>query len=364
MKLLKSRESGQTVVMALILLAVGSLLVVPMLNQSFTNLGYHQSIECRTLTSYSADAGVEYVLCKLYNTPGAYTDNSLQESLTLNDRTVNVTAEYMGGGIYEVTSVASGGGCGSTTIEAYVNLSAGSFTYCVAAKNYLIIKNAQVDSLPDLGEGNIHSNGNIDIEASVVDGDASAVGTISGQEMVTGIVTEGSSEVTFPGDYSGLYKTMAQEGGTYTGDLEFADGTYYLGPLYIDGDLTIWPNTILILEGTIYVTGQIKVMNGRFQGEENICCEGDIDISGGGYGSEIIPIFTSVSGNIRLVGPVIDAVVYAPNGSVSLVNLQLYGAVGGVDVEVKNATVTYAAELHGRQDLPGGELSTISYIYK
>ncbi len=108
MKLLKSRESGQTMVMALILLAVGSLMVVPMLNQSFTNLGYHQSIECRTLTSYSADSGVEYVLCKLYNAPGAYTETPLQESFNLNDRTVSVTAEYVGGGIYDITPVLAG----------------------------------------------------------------------------------------------------------------------------------------------------------------------------------------------------------------------------------------------------------------
>jgi len=354
--------------MALILLAVGSLMVVPMLNQSFTNLGYHQSIECRTLTSYSADAGMQYVLCKLYNAPGAYTETPLQESLTLNDRTVNVTAGYESGGVYKITSVASGGGCGSTTIEAYVNLSAGSFAFVLAAKDYLELKNITVDSLPDPGLANIHSNGDIVIGSVVlVNGDASAVGTITGQDSVTGIVTEGSGEVTFPGDYSGLYKTMAQEGGTI-GSLTITEDRD-LGPVYIDGDLDVDPNVIVTLTGTVYVTGEITVNNSRFEGPENIAAEVKIRIVGGGLTSEIVPIVTCVYGDIEVVGGTeggIKAVLYAPNGVVDITNVDhFHGAVGGKTVLLTNVDeLLYAQELHGRQDLPGGELSTISYIYK
>ena len=42
----------------------------------------------------------------------------------------------------------------------------------------------------------------------------------------------------------------------------------------------------------------------------------------------------------------------------------IYGAAGGKMINIQGCTVTYAAELHGRQDLPGGELVTISYIYE
>lgn len=368
MKLLKSRESGQTMVIALILLAVGSLLVVPMLNQLFTNLGYHQSVECKTLNSYSADSGVEYVLCKLYNAPGAYTGTPLQESLTLNDRTVNVTAEYMGGGVYKVTSVASGGGCGSTTIEAYVNLSAGSFAFVIAAKDYLELKNITVDSAPDPGQANIHSNGDIVLGSVVsVNGNASAVGTISGQDSVTGIVTEGSAEVTFPGDYSELYKAMAQEGGTI-GSLTITEDRD-LGPVYIDGDLDVDPNVIVTLTGTVYVAGEITTNNSRFEGPENIAAEVKIRLVGGGLTSEIVPIVTCVYGDIEVVGGTeggIKAVLYAPNGVVNITNVgYFHGAIGGKTVLLTNVDeLLYAQELHGRQDLPGGALATISYSYK
>ena len=359
-------------VIALILLAVGSLLVVPMLNQSFTNLGYHQSIECRTLTSYSADAGMEYVLCKLYNAPGAYTETPLQENLTLNDRTVNVTAEYMGSGIYKATSVASGGGCGSTTIEAYVNLSAGAFSFVIAAKDYMELKNITVDDdNPDPGSGgaNIHSNGDIVLGSVVsVNGAASAVGTISGWEgKVTGTVTFPSPPVQFPGDYSELYKAMAQEGGTI-GSLTITEDRD-LGPVYIDGDLDVDPNVIVTLTGTVYVTGKITVNNGRFEGPENIAAEVKIRLVGGGLTSEIVPIVTCVYGDIEVVGGTeggIKAVLYAPNGVVNITNVgYFHGAIGGKTVLLTNVDeLLYAQELHGRQDLPGGTLATISYSYK
>ena len=70
MKIMKNRESGQALVLALILLALGSLIIVPGLNLSTISLKYHQTIESKTLEGYSADAGVEYALCKLYNDPG------------------------------------------------------------------------------------------------------------------------------------------------------------------------------------------------------------------------------------------------------------------------------------------------------
>ncbi len=386
MKLLKSRESGQTMVMALILLAVGSLMVVPMLNQSFTNLGYHQSIECRTLTSYSADSGVEYVLGKLYNAPGAYTDpdNPLQESFTINERTVNVTVRYESGGIYKVTSVASGGGCGSTTIEAYVNLSAGSFAFAVASKTQMTITSNALVATTDPKGANIHSNVDISLESgTAIEGNASAVGTISVTSSTVWAVTPGSPPVNFPGDYSELYKTMAQEVGSYTppsGTLTLDGGTLenpiiFPGPdheyAYIDGDLTIWTNSYVRLTSTIYVTGTIELKPGsQLDGTENILAEGDIDITGGGYTSTLIPVLISKDGNILCKGggsgkSIINAVVYAPNGSVTIqAGALLYGAVGGDIVYITNSTVTYAAELMGRQDLPGGELATISYSYK
>ncbi|MFC1932531.1 hypothetical protein ACFLXU_02730 [Chloroflexota bacterium] len=366
MKLPKNRQSGQTLIIVLILLALGSLLIVPGLSLASTGLNYHQEIKSNTLESYSADSGMEYIMCNLYNNPGAYTETPLDESFSLNGRTVHVTSEYLDGGIYRLTSTASSSGGGSTTIESYVNLSAGVFAWAVAGKESVTLSNASINSLPDPGDGDICSNGSIDIGGpTIVDGDASAVSTISGWEgKVTGMVSEYSTAIAFPGDYSQLYKTMAQEGGTYFGDLVITD-SQSLGPLYIEGNLTVKPNVIVDLEGTVYATGTIDVQDGIFRGEHNVVAEGDIQLSGGGLTSEEVPLFTSAYGDIRMVGSLLYAVVYAPNGDVDIVNvLMLFGAVGGRTVYIGNANIYWAAQLIGREDLPGGELKTISYSYK
>ncbi|TET68042.1 MAG: hypothetical protein E3J40_02135 [Dehalococcoidia bacterium] len=366
MKLFKKKESGQALIMALILLALGSLLVIPLLRQSFTNLGYHQSIECQTLNSYSADAGIVYAKAKIYMNPGTYLETPLDVSFELNGRTVNVIADYHGGGLFSVNSTASGGGCGRTKIVSYINISVGAFSYAVAGKNSISISNAIIDSVPDPGQAHIYSNGDIGITggSSLVNGDAFAAGSISGQDKITGEIEEGADVLQFPSVYDQLYKNIAQAGGNWTGDLVYSGGTHYVGPLYITGDLIVQPGTMVILEGPLYVVGDISVNHGHLDGQEHILSEGNINITGGGYGSESIPVITSLYGYIDLVGPLVDAVLYAPEGQVRVQNCQLFGAMGGVDCIVSNAIIVYSQALHGRQDLPGSELFPLTYGYE
>ena len=230
--MLRKAESGQTLILALALLVVGGLLVVPVLSNTFTNLNYNQTIECKTLNDYSADAGLQYATLMIYNHPGAYTTTPFSENFTINGRTVNVNAAYGGGGLFSVNSTASGGGCGTTTIRSFVNLSVGSFAYAVAAKNSLSISNTYLDSYPTPGGGHIHSNGDISITGSFpINGDASCVGVITkGRENILGEIEEGSDTVQFPSVYAELYQTIALEGGIYIGDCDDT-GNNDLGPL-------------------------------------------------------------------------------------------------------------------------------------
>ena len=369
----RKSESGQTIIIALILLAVGSLLVIPVLQHVFTNLNYNQTIECRTLNDYSADAGLQYAICMIYNTPGTYTTTPLSENFTINGRTVNVNAEYGGGGLFAINSTARGGPCGSTTIRSFVSLSHGAFAYALAAKGDLTISNANVDTFPELGVGApIHANNNIDISGPKkstrkIYGDASAVGTITGwEDYVIGEVESGSDNLTFPTTNAELYKTIAQEGGTHSGDLTYSGGgTYQVGPLYITGDLTVDAWTVVTLDGPLYIDGNVTVNNGVMIGNEHVLCEGSVTITGGAYfGSEFIPVITSIYQDITVDGPgIAETVLYAPNGNVILNNVELYGAAGGVQVTVGNSFIWYSEQLHGRADLPGSELYPITYSY-
>jgi hypothetical protein len=365
MRIGKSRESGQVLIMALMLVAMASLMVTPLLRQSISNLGFHQTIECRTLNGYSADAGIEYATGKIYANSGYYIDNPMADNFTVNGRTVNVTAVYGGAGSYEVTSSALSEDCGKTTISAIINISVGAFAFAVASKTDISISNSSIDSSPDPGEGHIYANQDISITGSeLVNGDASAGGLITnGRENILGTIEEGADELAFPTVNDALYRQIAQEGGNYTGTLTLDGGVHDVGPLYITGDLDVKPNTTVNLLGPLYVVGDVKVNQGHIEGSEHVLSEGRVDLTGGGYGSENIPVIISINDDIDLVGPIVDAVLYAPEGTVSVTNLQLFGALGGWRCTVSNADIVYSESLHGRQDLPGSELFPLTYQY-
>ena len=368
MKSLRSGEAGQALVMALILLALGAVVMVPTLNLAFTSIKYHELIEGKTLESYSADSGVKYALCMLNNNPNTYHDDPLVLDFTINDRAVNVTAKYVQSGLYQITSRATSVNGHSTTIESYVKLDLGAFTYTVVTKKNMVLANTIIDSSPEIpGEGNIHSNMNITLTGCEIYGDATAVGTISGQDQVIppGIATEGGLLALFPQDYSELYEQMAKKGGTWEGNYLITEDRN-LGPLYINGTLRV-EGAVVILEGTVYVTGEIHIEYGTLDGSQTLVAEESIWIEQGAVRSDIIPIIlcTKDGGEIYSESTAaVDGVLYAPDGTVRLQSVHLYGAVGAETVDIQYCTITYAKELQGRDDLPGGELHTISYTYK
>lgn len=366
--------------MALILLALGSLLVVPILDLATTNLNYHQLIEDKTLESYSADSGVQYALCELYNNPNQYLDTPFQKIFPLNDRTVDVTAKYVSTGLYQITSTATSPSGSSTIIESYVKVDVGIFNYAITTEENMVLQNTIVDSLPEpelgeLGEGNIHSNADIELTSCTIDGDATAVGTITGGTVTPpGMAIYPTLRIQFPEIDSDLYEQLARAGGTRLGDYTVPPETPTLGPLYIIGDLrvvgTVDENVTLILDGTVYVTGEIWVENGNIDGDQTLVAEGNIYIEQGDIRSEVIPIIIctndEVNAEIRCEsGTTVDGVLYAPYGMVWLeTQVHLYGAVGAKTVKIESCHITYAKQLGGRENIPGAGLNTISYTYK
>jgi len=62
---MRKREAGQALILVLILLAIGSLLIVPVLRLSFTGLKSSQIVTKQIKALYAAEAGQEYVMWKL-----------------------------------------------------------------------------------------------------------------------------------------------------------------------------------------------------------------------------------------------------------------------------------------------------------
>jgi len=358
--------------MALILLALSALLVVPILNLASTSLNYHRVIERNTLEAYSADSGIEYALCQLGNDPEGYQEGPLDETLTINDMVVDVTAQYLGGGIYKVTSVATTES-GSTSIESHVFIGSALFKYAIASLdgNLSITGNALVTSSPDSGEGNVYANGSIDLTGNVrVEGDATATGEISvgGNSTITGETKEGAQPLDLPQVDISEYLDEANEGELIVGDLRISGNGYYdLGPAHITGDLKISGNRTVTLRGTVYVEGKIKMSgNTRIEGPGTVVSEGNIEVTGNSkLEPEDIPTIISVSGSIQVTGNNwTSAILYAPNGEVAMSgNSKIYGSIvaGSVSV-VGNSKVDYPVDVVERTDLPGGAgLNVVSY---
>jgi len=299
-------------------------------------------VERNTLGTYAADSGVEYALCDLGNNLTQYLEIPLQESFIVNDRTVDVTAEYLGNSIFKVTSIATTDGGSITSIESYVEVMPGLFGCAVTA-----------------------TSGDLFLEDSFVDGDIYAGGSVTLQNsQVTGTTTE-YGDLEFPLLDIEPYKQEALSGGTIEGNLVLGAGTHNLGPKYITGYLKIEGGAEVTMGGTVYVEGLEKMDTNRaihieagtsVTGIGNfIAQDGDIKIELAIFELENIPLVAALYGNIEKGEncDYIKAILYAPEGEIRMDNIEIYGAVFGKTVTLlENTTITYPAA--GETDLIGG----------
>jgi len=251
--------------MALILLALSSLIVIPILNLAGTSLNYHRVIQRNTLETYAADSGVEYALCELGNDPVGYQSNPLEDSFTLNDKTVNVTAEYdLGNDIFKITSTATTDGNSSTTIESYVDISL----------------------YPAFFNNAITSRGDITIRpGTVIDGDVQYEGELDNKGTITGDTIQAPvADWPTVEELSQFYWVGEAISGS---SIDISSGTeaapYLIGPGHTSGNLTIKGSGVAALEGTLYVQGSLTVKPGVGikLNEKTIYAEVDIDMQPG-----------------------------------------------------------------------------------
>jgi hypothetical protein len=119
-------EKGQALILALILLAVGGLILAPLLAYMRTGLTAGEVCEVKTNELYAADAGVEDAVWKIQHQvdvpTGCYLDTTRSYNITdVNGKKVayNITRANNVTLTYHVESIATGDGSG-TKIDAYV----------------------------------------------------------------------------------------------------------------------------------------------------------------------------------------------------------------------------------------------------
>ena len=297
---LQRNERGVVLIVVLTLLAVGGLTIAPMLSHMSTGLKGGQTYEKKTYEYYAADAGVTDALWQItreQRVPEFPSEQGDQWQYTIdgiNDKTVAITIEYFlngdaeGNDVYKINSTATGDGGGDTAIESYVTFG-GGFAFLL---DHAITSTGQVDLKNNSSvTGGILSpleptgNGNYDEweeDADIIDNWPSIEAVLDfyrAQVTDTGIL-----------DY-----TIDSTGYTFENPLS-------VGPLYVDGKLTLQGDGWIRLDGTIFVTGDVKA-NNSFQlilNHETIFAgdttDDTIDLSNG--------ITTSGSGCIISVGDI------------------------------------------------------------
>jgi hypothetical protein len=246
MKRLITDEKGQAMLLAVILLLVGGLIVASLLSFMGTGLLVNPVYEGRVAELYGADAGVEDAVWKIQNQDGYLPCNPSSPpriyNITVNDKNVavNITSEFSVNNltfIYRVVATATGDGSG-TQVEAYVDATIVSGDYSGILDNILTSQNG-IELSPN-------------VEVNPEEGEHAPVDYYGGAWPTPGVLS------------NWYWQDVEDETHYYSDteiDLEGQD--LNLGPLYIDGELTI-ENSIntpatLTLDGTLYITGDTMI---------------------------------------------------------------------------------------------------------
>lgn len=349
------KSSGHVLPMALVLLFMGGLFVAPVLVLMTTSLKANMMAEENTSELYAADAGVEYGLWWIKDdvennqglglpAEGEELSPSLPQT-TINDVSVDVTvsreADEEG---YWVTSAA-----GNTTIQSYVELlpgeNLGIFSCGLASETDITFgKTCTVTGDIYYGGSFIHPTDFTHVE---------------GDEICGGWEWPVEEQVQ---EFAETYIDEASAGGTWEGDyaIGIGDGVTVteLGPLYINGNLSIQRDNIIDLQGTIYVNGWIDVdMDSEFTGSGSIVAVGDIWLAKlSSYGTEGSCVIMSVTGDITFKKEAtVEALIFAPEGKVDFCKgADVTGGIIASEVEAgKEGTFVFDAEYDESIEFPG-----------
>jgi len=333
-------QKGQTLILALILLAIGGLIIGPLLSYMSTGITVGGVYERKADELYAADAGVEDAIWKIQNSVPDFYPYAYSEPLIVNNKSVEVIIfredidptcnETF---IYQIlsTAVTDDGGdtaaiLSSTTIDVYLSV---SYLDLSALLDNAIVSQDTIDIqpgteingdiwLPD--EDDLEEPPHWSLNGTVKDADDMSI-TWPTAEQLSGYYgddVEHLEEEAYPDGY-----VMNIPGGTSEGD------PYIIGPLLADGDLTIKGDGWIRLEGTIYVKGDLNfnptpAINMDLN-KQTIFAEGEIHVNPGVtlYGSGCIiavgyidfqPMIASAEEEFVLVMSITDVVWFHPNG--------------------------------------------------
>ncbi|MFC1961873.1 hypothetical protein ACFLWN_02365 [Chloroflexota bacterium] len=231
------------------MLAIGSLVAVPLLNLTETALRSVMCEERQMYEHYAANAGImdgiREIITDNPNIPPHGENWTHSYSIPdTNNRSVGVTISTIDQNNWKITSTATSGDGNSTELDCYLE-----------KKSYL--PNAVTSTSVIIGNGAI-VNGNV--QWNSVKGTFTEVGIINGEIIDSAVEWPTIEEV------EAFYLDLVDGAPVHEGDLilnlepETLADPYSLGPIYINGNLSITRGPAAVrLDGPVYVTGSVSI---------------------------------------------------------------------------------------------------------
>ncbi|MEL7562306.1 pilus assembly PilX N-terminal domain-containing protein [Dehalogenimonas sp. 4OHTPN] len=364
------RQNGQALILAMIMLAIGGLIIGPLVGLVTTSLNVGRNVEIQVEDYYAADAGVEHALWEIRQDPQdssrvpvMVTDFREFNLLTpTNGETVHVKVTKQASNLYKVESSSTGTDSNTLITAFIISTNLNIFDGAMVASNDITLKkDAYIN-------GDVFALGEFDAQGGLIHEDDND-GTPEIIENAAGLVFPTAQENAA---FALGFKTEALVGGTITGNYKINDPpgasiTVDFGPKYITGNLTTDKNIIINLHGTIYVEGTIDIgQDTLIQGTGSIVAVGNIGFEKiGNYGTNPTgnDLIFSVNGSIDFRKEAdLEALIYAPNGGISFKKeAEIIGSVicgQGIDIPEdisadKNFSIIYNPEYKDTMNLPG-----------
>ncbi|MFC1961690.1 hypothetical protein ACFLWN_01385 [Chloroflexota bacterium] len=242
-------QSGQALPLALAMLAIGSLIVVPLLNLTATALRAGTREERQMYEHYAANAGIMDCIRKIIiddphippHGEGWSYDYSIPDT---NNRSVDVIISTIDQNNWKITSTAISGNGGSTELECYIEKK--SYLPNAVTSTSVIVNN----------DGTV--NGNVQWN--------SVKGTLTNPGIINGEIIDSAVEWPTIEEVEAFYLDQVDGAPIYEGNLTLSLGPetladpYSLGPIYINGNLVIGNGPSAVrLDGLVYVNGSVSI---------------------------------------------------------------------------------------------------------
>ncbi len=302
-------EAGNVLVTALVVLAVGVMIIVPVVSLMVTGMKAGQTVEEHMGELYAADSGVEYAMYYMWNNIELLPTSEnpvlvIPFNNAVNGISVDVSCEYIAENIYRIISEtkdadtgnallninsfiridqeSSGGGGGSVSAvfnNAITTLGGGVTASGAALITGSVFSNGNINMSGSAGIiGNVYSETDISMGWSTyITGDAYAQGTIERPQNVSGSANPGSanqdidplSETVVNSVVNGVkdasdFTPAAAGSVTHSGNTTFQPwwpppSSVFADAVHVSGNLTINNATSLTFYQSVHVTGDLII---------------------------------------------------------------------------------------------------------